>query len=90
MWKKTRRNVVLPAALLKMMASNAKLGYGNSLDPLKTLYKAGLVSKEDFSGALRGFQAAIEATKSPQREEANARFGWLHYNYHITVSPSID
>ncbi len=49
----------------------AKLGYGNSLDPLKTLYRSGLLSKEDFSGALRGFQAAIEATKSPQREEAN-------------------
>ena len=48
----------------------AKLGYGNSLDPLKTLYRAGLVSKEDFNAALRGYQAAIDATKSPQREEA--------------------
>ena len=48
----------------------AKLGYDLSLDVLKNLYKAGLVSKEDFTAALRGYQAAIVATKSPQREEA--------------------
>ena len=48
----------------------AKLGYGDSLERLKTLYKAGYVSKDDFAAALRGHQAAIAATKSPQREEA--------------------
>ena len=48
----------------------ARLGHDLSLDVLKNLYKAGLVSKEDFTAALRGYQAAIVATKSPQREEA--------------------
>ena len=48
----------------------AKLGYDTSLELVKNLYKDGLVSKEDFEAALRGHYAAIEATKSPQREEA--------------------
>ena len=48
----------------------AKLGNDLSLKNLKVLYKAGHVSKDDFTAALRGYQAAIAATKSPQREEA--------------------
>ena len=50
----------------------AKLGYDESLGHVKDLYKRGLVSKEDFAAALRGHQAAIDATKSPQREAAEA------------------
>ena len=48
----------------------AKLGLDDSLDSLKLAYRDGYVSKEDFDAALRGYQAAIEATKSPQRVEA--------------------
>ena len=33
-------------------------------------FEKGLVSKEDFEAALRGHQAAVDATKSQQREEA--------------------
>ena len=51
-------------------SSSAKLGYDMSLNEVKNLYKAGYVSKEDFAAALRGYHAAIEATKSPQREKA--------------------
>ena len=50
----------------------AKLGYDESLAALKELYKKGFVSKEDFAAALRGHHAAVDATKSPQREEAEA------------------
>ncbi len=50
----------------------AKLGCDDSLNALKTLYEEGLLSKDDFSAALRGYQTAIEATKSPQRDEAVA------------------
>ena len=50
---------------------STKLGDCKSLGPLKDLYKAGHVSKDDFAAALRGHQAAIDATKSPQREEAD-------------------
>eukprot|EP00984_Skeletonema_dohrnii_P022749 scaffold11856_cov96-Skeletonema_dohrnii-CCMP3373.AAC.1 len=48
----------------------AALGHDGSLDALKDRYKDGLVSKEDFAAALRAHQAAVDATKSPQREEA--------------------
>ncbi|KAK1748067.1 Sel1-like repeat family protein [Skeletonema marinoi] len=49
----------------------AKLGHDDSLQRLKEMYKSGYVSKEDFASALRGHQAAVDATKSPQREEAD-------------------
>ena len=49
---------------------SANLGYDDSLKSVKDLYKAGYVSKEDFAAALRGHHAAVDATKSPQREEA--------------------
>ena len=48
----------------------AKLGHDASIQNLKELYKCGYVSKEDFASALRGHQAAVNATKSPQRELA--------------------
>ena len=48
----------------------AKLGDDESLEYLKNIYKAGLMSKDDFTAALRGYQAAIDAIKSPHREEA--------------------
>ena len=48
----------------------ANLGCDDSLDSLKNAYRYGYASKEDFVAALRGYQAAIEATKSLQREEA--------------------
>ena len=48
----------------------AKLGYDPSLKSAKRLYRSELMSKDDFTTALRGYQAAIEAAKSPQREAA--------------------
>ena len=50
----------------------AKLGDDDSLNALKEGYKKGYVSKEDFAAALRGHQAAVDATKSPQREKGEA------------------
>ena len=48
----------------------AKLGYDGSLGSLKDAYGKGYVSKDDFATALRAHQAAVDATKSPQREAA--------------------
>lgn len=50
----------------------ANLGHDLSLAELKLRYKSGLVSKDVLAGALRGHQAAVDATKSPQREAAEA------------------
>jgi hypothetical protein len=52
----------------------ANLGDDDSVGKLRILYESGIVSKEDFATALRAHQAAVDATKSPQREEADAFF----------------
>ena len=50
----------------------ASLGLDVSLKLLKGFYGYGQVSKEDFAAILRAHQAAVDATKSPQREVAEA------------------
>eukprot|EP00984_Skeletonema_dohrnii_P008143 scaffold2987_cov77-Skeletonema_dohrnii-CCMP3373.AAC.1 len=50
----------------------ANLGYDDSIQALKTCYNEGKVSKDEFAAALRGHQAAVDATKSPQRDAAEA------------------
>jgi hypothetical protein len=41
---------------------------------LKKLYSDGHASKEDYAGALRAYQAAVDATKSAEREKGEAHF----------------
>jgi TPR repeat protein len=48
----------------------AKLGYDKALDAVKEGFVKGVVRKDDYAAALRGHQAAVDATKSPQRKIA--------------------
>ena len=41
-----------------------------SLSLIKDFFMEGIVSKEDYAAALRGYQAAVDATKSDEREKA--------------------
>ncbi len=50
----------------------ANLGHDNSLDMIKQFFVQGIVSKEDYAAALRAHQAAVDATKSAQREAGEA------------------
>ena len=50
----------------------ANLGHDNSLELLKKNYVNGYVTKEEFASALRAHKAAVDATKSSQREEGEA------------------
>ncbi len=52
----------------------AMLGFDISLETVKKGFVAGVVSKEDYAAALRGHQAAVDATKSEQRDAAYAFF----------------
>jgi hypothetical protein len=52
----------------------ANLGYHDSLNVLRQLYANGDASKEDYTNALRAYQASLEATKSAEREVADAYF----------------
>ena len=47
----------------------ANMGSDKSLKTLKNAYRDGFVSKGVFASALRAQKAAVDATKSPQREE---------------------
>ena len=49
----------------------ANLGYDDAIQALKQCYKNGTISKDDFAAALRGHKAAVDATKSAQRKEAD-------------------
>jgi hypothetical protein len=48
----------------------ANLGCDISLKLIKDYFLQGIVSKEDYASALRGHQAAVDATKSIAREKA--------------------
>ena len=59
---------------VKHFIISSKLGHDNSMKSLWRLYFAGNITKEDLDATLRTHQAAIDATKSEQREEAYALF----------------
>ena len=67
---------------VKHLIITANLGHNVSVQALKECYKEGKVSKEDFAGALRAHQAALDASKSPQREAAEK---YLAKNAHRIV-----
>ena len=50
----------------------ANLGCDLSLKHIKALFMQGVVSKEEYAAALRAHQAAVDATKSAEREKAEA------------------
>jgi tetratricopeptide (TPR) repeat protein len=50
----------------------ANLGYDKALKQVKRCYSQGYARKDQFEAALRGHQAAVDATKSQQRTEAEA------------------
>jgi hypothetical protein len=49
-------------------------GQVHAIEELKSLYAVGGISKENFAAALRAHQAAVDATKSPQREAGEEFF----------------
>jgi len=48
----------------------ASQGNDDALEQLKELYKKGRLTKAELAAALRAHQAAVDSTKSPQREAA--------------------
>eukprot|EP00984_Skeletonema_dohrnii_P031731 scaffold24629_cov71-Skeletonema_dohrnii-CCMP3373.AAC.2 len=76
---------------------SACIGHDSSLERLKFGYMRGYVEKGDFAAALRGHQAALNATKSPQRSCVFAMLidewigflvGEMRYNVMHQSSPS--
>ena len=59
---------------LDHLVIGTKQGCGESLEMLQALAEKVKVDKDLFTDALRGYQAAVDARKSPQREEAEVYF----------------
>ena len=55
---------------VKHLTIAANHGYDPALETLKDCLAQGFVSKDDFTAALRAHKAAVDATKSPQRDAA--------------------
>ena len=58
--------------MMKHLIIAANLGLDEALEGVKVGFTDRCVSKEDFEAALRGHQAAVDATKSQQRDAAAA------------------
>ena len=55
---------------MKHWIISAAQGYDTSIKALMIAFKKEYISKEDLATALRAHKAAVDATKSPQRKEA--------------------
>ena len=51
---------------------SAKMGDEDSLEYIKDMFMAGLATKEQYAEALKGYQDAVEETKSHDRDEAKS------------------
>ena len=56
--------------MVKHYVIAANLGLDEALEAVKEGFVDGYVNKDDYAAALRGHQAAVDETKSEQREEA--------------------
>jgi hypothetical protein len=63
--------------MVKHLIIAAKLGYEDSMKSLWKIYSAGHITKEELEATLRTHKAAIDATKSSQREKAEVYFQQL-------------
>ncbi|EJK45553.1 hypothetical protein THAOC_35828, partial [Thalassiosira oceanica] len=78
----TRREEPCPEELLdstlveshERLAMAQLMGHEGSLTKIKDMFMKGHATKAQYAEALRGYQNALEETKSPQREEAEAVF----------------
>lgn len=66
---------------VKHLKIAANLGYDGSLRSLREMYTKKVVSKEEYAAALRGHQAAVNATKSPHRVQAEEFMRRQGYSY---------
>ena len=64
---------------VKHFLISAKMGEKIPLDVIKKMFMDGIATKAQYADALRGYQDAVEETKSHQREEAKlflAKWNW--------------
>jgi TPR repeat protein len=57
----------------------ANLGCNDSLNYTKELFVEGIVTKEEYAAALRGYQAAVNETKSAEREKGESFYARIYH-----------
>ncbi|EJK76525.1 hypothetical protein THAOC_01707 [Thalassiosira oceanica] len=67
----------------------AKMGGEDSLNNIKAMFMKGYATKAQYAEALRGYQNALEETRSPQREQAKALFGRPHRRGRLGGAPGV-
>ena len=72
-----RQNLGYYERAVKHLIIAANLGYEESMKELWKFYSAGYITKEELESTLRTHNAAIDATKSAQRDAAEAYFRQL-------------
>ena len=55
---------------MKHFLISAKMGDRDSLDMIRDLFKCGYATKMQYAEALKGYQDAVEETRSQQRKDA--------------------
>jgi len=48
------------------------MGHEDSLESIKNMFGVGVATKEQYAEALKGYQDAVEETKSHDRDKAKA------------------
>ena len=76
--RKGEKGTIERAARHYIIAANHGYDYDDAIEVFRDCYAQGLVRKEEFATALRAYQAAVDATKSPQRDEATKR--WIEFH----------
>ncbi|EJK59797.1 hypothetical protein THAOC_19939, partial [Thalassiosira oceanica] len=66
-WKKGNHDLAVRHFLI-----SAKMGYKESVENIKSLFMAGLATRDQYADALKGYRDAVEEMKSPDRDEASA------------------
>ena len=64
---------------LKHLMIAVGFGYNHSLEEIKHMFMNGEATKDDYSNALRVYQAYLVEIKSPQRDEAAAADDYFKY-----------
>ena len=64
---------------LKHFMIAARYGHGNSLTGIKLIYKNGDATKDEYTKALRSYQAYLDEIKSDQRDQAAASDDGRYY-----------
>ncbi|EJK56806.1 hypothetical protein THAOC_23231 [Thalassiosira oceanica] len=61
---------------IRHLLISAKMGFKDSVETIKNMFMAGVITKEKYAEALKGYQDAVEEMKSHDRDESKRLGFW--------------